>query len=94
MLFALDVRVNKKAPPALIVCLGVSTPHPPPPNLKKITPSFAKSSLKSVNYPSPLFRRFTSPPPPKTKKIHAPPSPKKSDFLVNSHPSHLLTVAK
>ena len=40
----------------LIVCIGVSTPH-----LKNVTPSFAKSPLKSAKYPSPLFRGFTSP---------------------------------
>ena len=35
----------------LIVCIGVSTP----PHLKNMTPSFAKSPLKSANYPSPSF---------------------------------------
>ena len=35
----------------LIVCIGVSTP----PHLKNTTPSFAKSPLKSANYPSPSF---------------------------------------
>ena len=35
----------------LIVCIGVSTP----PHLKNMTPSFAKSPLKSANYPSSPF---------------------------------------
>ena len=35
----------------LIVCIGISTV--PPPYLKNITPSFAKSPLKSENYPRP-----------------------------------------
>ena len=41
----------------LLVCIGVSTPS----HLKNMTPSFAKSPLKSANYQSPLFRSFTSP---------------------------------
>ena len=41
----------------LVVCIGVSAP----PHLKKMTPSFANFPLKSVNYRSPLFRRFTPP---------------------------------
>ena len=48
----------------LIVCLGVS-----PSQLKNITPSFAKSPLKTIQ--APFFRRFTSPPstpPPPQKK--------------------------
>ena len=52
----------------LIMYIGVSTlPH-----LKNMTPSFAKSPLKSANYPSPLFWA-----------IH--PFPWKSDFSVNYH---------
>ena len=37
----------------LIVCIGVSTA--PSSHLKNITPSFAKSPLKSANYPKPPF---------------------------------------
>ena len=44
----------------LIVCIG-SELHP---HLKNITPSFAKSPLKSRKYSSPLFRGFTPSPPP------------------------------
>ena len=58
----------------LIVCIGVSTP----PHLKSITPSFAKSPLKSSNYPSPFFRRFTHPLPPSKKNIY---------FMQPPHPS-------
>ena len=50
MLFALDICVNKKAPPAHSVHWGLNPPH-----LKNMTPSFAKSPLKSANYPSPSF---------------------------------------
>ena len=38
----------------LIVYIGVAT-TPPPPHLKNITPSFAKSPLKSANYPKHPF---------------------------------------
>ena len=43
MLFALDICVNKKAPPTHSVHWGLNL-FPP-----------AKSPLKSVNYPSPPF---------------------------------------
>ena len=53
MLFALDICVNKKAPPTHSVYWGLN--HPSPPHLKNITPSFAKSPLKSANYPKHPF---------------------------------------
>ena len=52
MLFALDICVNKKAPPTYSVHWDLNRP---PPYLKNITPSFAKSPLKSENYPKPPF---------------------------------------
>ena len=55
MLFALDICVNKKAPPTYSVHWGL-TPPPPPPRKKKHHPFFfAKPPLKSANYPSPPF---------------------------------------
>ena len=86
----------------LIVCIGVSTP----PHLKNTTPSFAKSPLKSANYPSPSFLGES---PPLKKIIHGPPPthththPEKIVVSVNFHninfflsltPSHLLKVTK
>ena len=50
----------------LIVCIGVSTSS----QLKNMTPSFAKSPLKSANYPTPFLGN--SPPP--QFFFHAPPS--------------------
>ena len=41
----------------VIVCIEVSTPL----HLKNITPSFAKSPLKSSNYPSPPFQAIHPP---------------------------------
>ena len=58
MLFALDICVNKKAPPTHSVNWSEShMPTPPPP--QKHHPFFffffAKPPLKSANYPSPPF---------------------------------------
>ena len=54
MLYALDICINKKAPPTHSVHWGLnSLPH-----LENITPSFylfAKSPLKSANYSNPPF---------------------------------------
>ena len=68
----------------LIVCIGVSTL----PYLKNMTPSFTKSPLKSANYPSPLFTRFTPSPIPPQKFFFMHPLPPplpKMGFSVNSH---------
>ena len=87
MLFALDICVKKKASPTHSVHWGLN------PHLKFITPSFAKSSIKSANYPSPPFLGNSSPHPtknsctplPKKKHSCTSPSPQKSDFPLNSH---------
>ena len=50
MLFALDICVNKKAPPT----------H----SLNNLPPPLAKPPLKSANYPSPPFYAIHLPPPP------------------------------
>ena len=50
MLFALDICVNKRAPPTHSVHCGLNLPLP---HFKNITPSFDKSLLKSANYPNP-----------------------------------------
>ena len=62
MLFALDICVNKKAPPTH----SLNTPlPPPPPSPQKHHPFFlAKPPLKSANYPSPTFYAIHLPPPP------------------------------
>ena len=66
----------------LIVCIGVWTS----PHLKNMTPSFAKSPLRSANHPSPSFLGDSSPALLKNF-FHALPisSKKTQDFLVNSH---------
>ena len=51
MLFAPGTCVNKKAPPTHSVHWGLN-PSPPP---KHYPFFFAKSLLKSANYPSPSF---------------------------------------
>ena len=50
MLFALDICLNKKAPPNHSVHWVSPLPH-----LKNMTPAFSNSPLKSSNYPSPPF---------------------------------------
>ena len=49
--YLLWIFVSIKSLLQLMVCIGVSTPT----HLKNMTPSFAKSPLKSANYPSPPF---------------------------------------
>ena len=84
MLFALDICVNKNAPPTYSVDWGLNPP--PPPHLKNITPSFDKSHLKSANYPKPPFRRSTTPKKNNLFKYPSPP-PKKNQtgFSVKSY---------
>ena len=67
----------------LIVYIVVSTA--PASHLKNITPSIAKSPLKSANYPKPPFQAIH--PPQKKIFFHAPLPPKKkqSNFSVNSY---------
>ena len=51
MLFALDICVNKKAPPTHSVHWGLN----PSPHLKNTTSFFAESPLKPANFPNPPF---------------------------------------
>ena len=87
----------------LVVYIGVSAP----PHLKKMIPSFVNCPLKSTNYRSPLFRRFTPPPkyfffmyplhllfkPPKKQRMFQR-TPKKLKFFLSLTPSHLLRIIK
>ena len=58
MLFALDICVHKKVPPTYSVHWDLNHHPPPPPPLlppQKYNPFFAKSPLKSENYPKSPF---------------------------------------
>ena len=69
MLFALDICVNKKAPPTHSVHWGL---NPPPAHLKNITPSFflfCQAPYLICKLSKPHFLRRFTPPPPKKKKL-------------------------